>query len=188
MAQLFSNAVTMAHKIISAVVTRGDVVVDGTAGNGKDTLFLAQLVGEEGKVYAFDIQQEALERTKEKLIQANVLSRVKLIHSGHETMAHFIKSPVKAIMFNLGYLPGGDKKIITKPETTLEALKQSLTLLQKYGVVSLTVYTGHPGGLEEWLMLKNHLETLERSHYDVVLHRFLNRESHSPFHVTIQKL
>lgn len=188
MVQLYRNAVSIAHKVISTVVTNGDVVVDGTAGNGKDTLFLAQLVGEEGTVFAFDIQEEALERTKDKLIKAGLISRVKLIQSGHETMEYYVKSPVKAVIFNLGYLPGGDKTIITKPDTTLEALKQALKLLQLYGIVSLTVYTGHPGGSDEWMVLKNFLERLDRNHYDVLLNRFLNRESHSPFNVIIQKL
>lgn len=188
MEQLYHSAVAIAHKEISSVVKNGDVVIDGTAGNGKDTIFLAQLVGEEGLVYAFDIQQEALERTKEKLIEANLISRVKLIHSGHENMEHYVKSPVKAVMFNLGYLPGGNKNIITKPQTTLEALRQSLKLLQRYGIVSLTVYTGHPGGFEEWLALKSFLEKLDRNHYDVLLQRFLNREPQSPFNVIIQKL
>ncbi|WP_227766030.1 tRNA (mnm(5)s(2)U34)-methyltransferase [Zhaonella formicivorans] len=188
MFRLFRNAVELAHQIIGNILVPGDRAVDATAGNGKDTLFLAELVGEKGKVFAFDIQEEALLRTKAKLEEANLLSRVELIQSGHETIKNFVPLPVKAVMFNLGYLPGGNKAIITKPETTIAALQQSLTLLLPLGIISLTVYTGHPGGNEEWHSIRDFLQALPQDKYDVVIHYFLNRKETYPFTVTIQSL
>lgn len=188
MTGLFDNAVAIAHHLASTLLQPGEIAVDATAGNGNDTVFLAALVGACGKVYAFDIQAEALQRTQEKLRESRLASQVQLIHDGHQHLKKYIKEPVAVVLFNLGYLPGGCKQLVTKPTTTLQALEQAVCLLKISGIVCLTVYTGHPGGYEEWETVANYLKTLPQEHYSIVLHRFVNRSPNYPFTVSIQKL
>ena len=107
----------MAHAFLSEVITKEDIVVDATMGNGYDTLFLAQLAK---KVYAFDIQEQAIKQTAKRLAEAKV-DNVELLLTGHENVGQYIKS-TKAAIFNLGYLPSADKSVITQPHTTIQAL------------------------------------------------------------------
>ena len=111
------------------VINKGDIVVDATMGNGYDTKYLAEKVGEEGFVYSFDIQETALKSTKKRLDKENLSDRVKLILDGHENMDKYVEGEVSCVLFNLGYLPRADHNIITKPETTIKAIKHSLNLL-----------------------------------------------------------
>lgn len=147
------SLVEQAHAFIEAVVEQGDTVIDATVGNGHDTLFLARLVGGPGKVFGFDIQQEALDSAWQRLEEAGETAQVSLYHAGHEVMALVIpsgyQSRVKAVMFNLGYLPGSDKMKITRESTTLAALQSALAYLAPGGRISVLAYTGHPGGREE---------------------------------------
>ena len=120
--------------------------MDATAGGGRDTLFMAGLVGSTGRVFAFDIQPEAL-ANRIPLEESGLIDRVTLLLVGHEQMAAFVSVPVAAVIFNLGYLPGGDKNIVTRPETTLEAL-QALALLRPEGGYAVA-YPGHEAGAIE---------------------------------------
>jgi hypothetical protein len=142
----------IAHEELSRVVQLGDRVVDATVGNGHDTQFLAELVGPQGRVAGFDIQPEALHATGLRLEDAGCRGPVDLFELGHEQMAKVLKEwrgTVRAVVFNLGYLPGGDHSVITKTETTLIALDAALELLSDTGVLSVMLYHGHPGGAEE---------------------------------------
>lgn len=147
-----SRATDLAHEWIRARLPTGGIAIDATAGNGYDTAFLAQCVGSTGRVFAFDIQSSALNATREKLHVANLLTQVELIHAGHETMASHLaiwSGRIHAVMFNLGYLPGGDHTIITQPGTTQCAINQALALLHPEGIVTVMLYPHHPGGGEE---------------------------------------
>lgn len=145
--------VQQAHSALSQILVAGDIAIDATVGNGHDTLFLARAVGEGGKVYGFDIQEAALDTVYRRLQEEGLAGRVSLYHAGHEAMAvvlpESVQGRVKAVMFNLGYLPGGDKQRTTAIHTTLAALEQARTLLAPGGAVSVLAYTGHPGGREE---------------------------------------
>jgi SAM-dependent methyltransferase len=141
--------VPLSHLLLSNFVRDGQHAVDATCGNGHDTLLLARLVGESGHAWGFDIQQQALAETGRRLADAGLDNRVTLLHTGHEELAQHVAVPVQAVLFNLGYLPGGDRSIITRPETTLNALEQGLQLLAPGGVVMVTVYPGHNGGSDE---------------------------------------
>lgn len=147
------SLVQQAHRVVAEVLHTGDIAIDATVGNGHDTLFLATQVGSAGKVYGFDIQQQALDSAWQRLEQAGQTAPVSLYHAGHEVMAMLLPESVagrvKAVMFNLGYLPGGDKQRTTSTSTTLAALQAALSLLAPGGVISLLAYTGHPGGREE---------------------------------------
>ena len=143
----------LAHELLAPCIRPGEIAIDATAGNGHDTLFLAQQVGPGGTVHAFDIQEEALAATRERLIRAGCASRVVLHHTGHEhllgALPGELRGRVAAITFNLGYLPGSDHQTITHSENTLAALRQALALLRPGGVLSVLAYRGHQGGQEE---------------------------------------
>ena len=143
----------LAHQQVAAVAATGDEVVDATAGNGHDTLELARLVGETGRVYAFDIQQAAIDQTRRRLSRYGLLQRVTLQLCGHEHMLERLppgsRGNIAAVMFNLGYLPGGDKKRITRAATTIRGMEQATRCLRPGGVLTVIAYPGHPGGSEE---------------------------------------
>lgn len=181
------KALTFSHLLVGRAAKPGDLAVDATAGNGQDTVFLAGLVGEKGQVFSFDIQDQAIAKTKENLIKNGLLDRVQLVKDGHENITAYVKDKVSGVMFNLGYLPGSDHQIITRPQTTIEALKKALNLLVPNGLVTLVIYTGHPGGEREWLELEKYLYSLNPLDYQILLYRFLNKKN-SPFLVAIEKL
>ncbi|MGM0595230.1 MAG: class I SAM-dependent methyltransferase, partial [Pseudomonadota bacterium] len=148
-----SPLVQQVHQALAERLADGDCVVDATVGNGHDTLFLARCVGESGSVYGLDIQQTALASADRRLCAAGLAQRVSLYHAGHEAMAlalpATLQGRLKAVVFNLGYLPGGDKSRTTGSRTTLAALEQAREWLGSGGVISVLAYTGHPGGREE---------------------------------------
>jgi predicted methyltransferase len=142
--------IELAHEAVRAGLKPGDVAVDATAGNGHDTLLLVELVGPTGRVFAFDVQPDALARTAARLGGA---SNVVLLKRDHAEMGAAIPvehhGRIGAVMFNLGYLPGGDHALITRTASTLSALSAALELLRPDGVLTVLAYTGHPGGAEE---------------------------------------
>ena len=165
----------------------GSVAVDATLGNGHDTLFLCDAVGESGRVFGFDIQPLALERTKERLNDAGLAHRAQLILAGHERMADYIEAEsVEVILFNLGYLPNGDHGVVTKAETTVAALKAGLNLLKVGGTVFIAVYWGHPGGKEEKKAVSDFAASLPSDLYDTAAISFPNKNK-APLALIIQK-
>jgi len=185
-ASILTRATSINHDFISRLVKPGDKVVDATVGNGHDTLFLANLVGDTGKVYGFDIQEKAFEKAKNLLSEHNLADRVSFILDGHENMGKYINHPVKAIMFNLGYLPGGEHGIITKEETTIAALKKSLSLLATDGILSVVIYSGHQGGAEEKQAVENFFKGIPKNELHVVKINHLNRQESSPYIILAQ--
>lgn len=166
-----SSLVQQVHTALAAILREGDVVIDATVGNGHDTLFLALAVGESGTVYGFDIQQQALDIAYARLEEARLERRASFYQAGHEAMAvvlpQSLAGRLKAVVFNLGYLPGGDKVRTTAPLTTLAALEQAREWLAPGGVISVLAYTGHPGGREEAETVKDWAHTLAPDYYKV---------------------
>ncbi|GGK29329.1 rRNA methyltransferase [Caldalkalibacillus thermarum] len=178
------------HTLIEQVAGPGDLVVDATMGNGHDTLFLARLVGSTGKVLAYDVQQEALENTRKRLKEAHCLSQVQLLHKGHETVEEELNchdQPLSAAMFNLGYLPGSDKTVVTKPETTLTALHTLARYLKPGGLITLVIYSGHAEGKLERDILLAELGQWDQKQYHVLKYQFINQQNNPPFLVAIEK-
>jgi len=142
-----------AHKIILQQLKPGDIAIDATVGNGHDTLFLAQQVGCKGKVFGFDIQQQAIDSTQEKLNNESKFNHIELFQTSHSNLAQYIPAKyhgnINVFMFNLGYLPGSDKSIITQTESTLSALNQAIDLLAQPGLITIAAYPGHSGGDSE---------------------------------------
>jgi predicted methyltransferase len=185
---IIKNGLEISHKLINKIVKEGDIVIDATAGNGNDTVFLAEIVGEKGKVYSFDIQETALKNTKKKLKKLNLLERVELIHDGHENIDKYITSKVNAVMFNLGYLPGGDHKIQTRAETTITAVEKSLNILVEYGIIVLVIYHGGDSGFKEKEAVIKYLKALDSNKYVVLLFNHINQANYPPIAVCIEKL
>lgn len=150
---ILNNILNLAKVITGEACGSGSVVVDATLGNGYDTLFLSNIVGEKGHVYSFDVQKEALGNSLKRLEAENAVNNYTLIHDGHQNMAKYIRpehqGKVAAVMFNLGYLPGSDKSVVTRSETTMQAVNAALDLLAPGGVIAIAVYTGQAGGIAE---------------------------------------
>jgi len=157
-----TRIVDWSHLLAREILEPADLAVDLTAGKGRDTCMLAEAVGSTGRVVAFDIQLEALAAARQNLAVTGCLvtdrpadqllpaaAGVYLVHACHTALEHLVRGPVKVVMANLGYLPGGDQEIVTSAETTVAALEQALRLLTKGGRLLVTVYPGHPGGAQE---------------------------------------
>lgn len=189
----FLSVLSMAHKWIAERTAPGDTVIDATAGGGVDTLALAQLVGPKGTVYAFDIQQEALDRTRERLLSSagqDNLPAVKLVLENHAHMAEAIDSrhagQTAAVMFNLGYLPGGDQSVITEPASTIAALHAAIAVLRPGGIVTCVLYPGHPGGEAEAEAVEAWAAQLPQSVAQAVTYRQPQRPA-APYLVAVEK-
>ncbi len=151
----------IAHHRLEQILCPGDVAIDATLGNGHDALFLAQRVGEQGSVYGFDIQVQAIAATQARLAQYPQ-HKVTLFNVCHAQMLRLLpeslKGQIKAVMFNLGYLPGGDKTLITQSHTTLAALNAAGKFLAERGMMTVLAYPGHQGGDQEVQALSDWLE------------------------------
>lgn len=181
-----NKSVNIARIFISQKIKEGDVVVDATAGNGHDTLFLAQAVGKAGKVYSFDIQRQAINRTNE-LLSDNGVRNVALIQDGHEHLDRYISGNVKVIVFNLGYLPGSDKNISTSEKSTIAAIKKGLLLLDPGGAIFLVVYYGQPTGPREKNAVLEFSKELDQQQYNVSYLEFINQANDPPSLLSIEK-
>ncbi|MBE5800572.1 MAG: methyltransferase domain-containing protein [Clostridiales bacterium] len=181
------NARHLAADYMMRTIREGDTVVDATMGNGKDTLFLCELVGESGHVYAFDVQAEAVERTRERVKEAGFEARTTLLLAGHETMKEYVPSGVRAVMFNLGWLPGAEHAVTTKTDTTLSAVGAALELIAPGGIVTVCVYPGHDEGTRELEALRTYVSGLNVRTFNVLYHSFVNASSQTPQLFLIQK-
>ncbi|MBF0778103.1 tRNA (mnm(5)s(2)U34)-methyltransferase [Streptococcus cuniculi] len=173
----------MAHQFLAEVVTKEDVVVDATMGNGHDTLFLAQRAK---KVVAFDIQEQALEKTRQRLQEAG-LANVELLLVGHEQLDRYV-TDVKAGIFNLGYLPSADKSVITQPKTTLLALEKLCRQLVLGGRIAMMIYYGHEGGEIERDAVLDFVSRLSQREFTATIYRTLNQVNRPPFLVMLEKI
>lgn len=165
------------------------VAIDATMGNGNDTLFLTKLLGAKGKIYAFDIQNQAIEKTKKLLEENNFIGteNVNLILDSHGNIGNYVKEEIDIAMFNLGYLPGGDHKVVTNGEITLKALKYILSLLKKSGIISLIIYYGHEGGKEEKDCIISFTNSLDSRNYRVLRCDYTNQGNNPPIVLFIEK-
>ncbi|MBE2906411.1 MULTISPECIES: tRNA (mnm(5)s(2)U34)-methyltransferase [Anoxybacillus] len=180
-----------ARSLIDLAVKEGDIVVDATVGNGHDTLYLAERVGEYGHVFGFDIQAQAIENTTKRLHEHHIETRVTLVQASHaELDAHIppeYKGRITGAMFNLGYLPGGDKQIVTKPNSTIAAIEQLLDIMAPEGIIVLVIYHGHPEGAIERDALLQYVSTIDQQRAHVIRYEFMNQINHPPFIVAIEK-
>lgn len=180
-----------ARKLIELTVTEGCIAVDATAGNGHDTLMLANLVGDNGHVFAFDIQESAIENTRSRLKENKVDPRVTLVNQSHDNIESSIPlhfhGKITGAIFNLGYLPGGDKEIVTRPDSTIDAIEQLLEMMAPEGIIILVVYHGHEEGAFERDELLKYTAEIDQKKAHVLTYRFTNQVNNPPFIVAIEK-
>ena len=173
-------------RLLEKHIVSGGTAVDFTMGNGHDTLWLSRAVGPEGKVYAFDIQRQALEKTEELLKKEGAFENVRLILDSHANAEQYVKEPVCAGMFNLGWLPGGDKSVTTRLESTMTALRAAVSLLAPDGAILLAVYPGHEEGRKEGEAVEQYLSSLNRREICCSKFEIVNSPT-SPFFFLIEK-
>ncbi|EOW9528129.1 class I SAM-dependent methyltransferase [Bacillus cytotoxicus] len=180
-----------ARTLLQTAVKEGDYAVDATLGNGHDTCFLAEIVGENGKVFGFDIQKEAIENSAARLKEKGLEERTVLIHNSHDTLLSVLpaeaKEKVTGAIFNLGYLPGGDKHIVTKSNSTIAAIEQLLEIMAPEGIIVLVIYHGHPEGKIERDAVLQFAESLDQKQAHVLRYGFINQQNNPPFIVAIEK-
>lgn len=178
----------LAQLMLAQTLKAGDWAIDATVGNGHDTVWLAQRVGPEGRVFGFDVQREALAVAAERV---RGHSQVTLIHAGHEWMRERLppeaEGRIAAVMFNLGYLPGAAKDVITRTETTLAALEQALNWLSAGGIVTVAVYPGHAGGDGEADAVRNWARGLPGA-FAASAHSRINARTAAPELVVIERV
>lgn len=190
----FLSVLSFAHKVVSERVQLGDVAIDATIGTGTDTLFLAKTTGPKGHVYGFDIQEEALTLTRQRIDQhvQPTISPVTLLLRSHAYMKEAISTnhhgKVAAIMFNLGYLPStaSNKEIITMTDSTIDALQGGLELLRPGGIITIVLYPGHPGGDTESVAVKEWASQIPQSLAQSIIYQQLQR-SDAPFTIALEK-
>lgn len=180
-----------ARQLLVQAVGAGDIAVDGTLGNGHDTKFLAELVGETGMVFGFDIQAEAIAATTTRLQESSLKERVTLYHQGHEHILYCIPphyhGQIRGAIFNLGYLPGGDKSIVTTANTTMAAVEQLLDMMAPEGIIVLVIYHGHEEGARERDELLQYVKHLDQQRAHVLQYQFINQVNNPPFIIAIEK-
>lgn len=166
-------------------IKEGDIVVDFTMGNGHDTEFLSKTVGEGGHVYAFDIQPSAVESTRKNLEAAGCPKNYTLICDSHHNVKKYVNCKIRGGMFNLGWLPGGDKSITTMRETTMPAIQAAIDLLDTDAILNIAVYPGHPEGDAEGKMIEEYLSSLSRFKVCATKVKIVNSET-SPYFFMIE--
>ncbi len=172
------NISDLSHYIIKDFVENKGVAIDGTLGNGYDTDFLSSLFN---KVYAFDIQKEACEN------YINNKGNVNIINDSHHLFKVYVNEKVDCIMYNLGFLPGGNKEITTLHKTSLESIKVGLDILNSGGIMTICIYRGHDEGKIEETCILEYLKTLPKNEFGVMVQSYLNRQYNSPLLVVIEK-
>lgn len=183
------TAMRYSHLLLKEILQPGDSALDATMGNGNDTALLAELVGTNGHVYGFDLQALAVENTKKRLAEKELLAQSQLYLKGHETIDQTLAEDVQltAAIFNLGYLPKSDKNIITLPETTEIALTSCLRRLKSKGRLIIVAYYGHPGGPEELATVENFCENLPQEQFNVLKYQFINQKNSPPILFCVEK-
>jgi predicted methyltransferase len=180
------------HEFIKGEIHSGALVVDATVGNGHDTCFLAEVVAEQGHVYGFDIQQQAITSTTQRLEKLGLAKRVSLFQLSHhrcnEVLPSQLYGKISLIVFNLGYLPHGDKTITTNAQTTCAAVDVLIEMLAHNGVISLVAYRGHPGGEEEYQSIMKQVCVLSAQHYAVQSEISDENRCDSPVWIVIRRL
>lgn len=190
----FHPHLALAHSSWKSIVTSGDTIIDATCGNGHDALFLAQLLFQEdnkGTLFAFDIQPEAIEATRKRLetgFQGNLPKNICFITGCHSSFPQEVApNSVKLIVYNLGYLPGGDKSKTTMLETTSLSINKACDLITKGGLISITFYPGHPEGQKEETIILEEIAKLDPQKWNCCHHRWINRKQ-SPTLLLIQSI
>jgi SAM-dependent methyltransferase len=189
---LFQSHLDLAKQYWTQLIHPGDSVIDATCGNGHDTLFLAErvLTPEMGIVYSMDIQEAAIEKARQKIVNSlpvDLQSRVRFILGSHCTFPkEILPLSVALLVYNLGYLPGGSKTLTTELSSTMQSIQAALPLIKEGGAISITCYPGHSEGKKEEAALLAYAENLDKKMWSCCFHQWINRRE-APSLMMIQK-
>ena len=190
----YSQITEWCHTVIASTASKEGFYIDATMGKGNDTLFFCEFAGVRGRVLAFDIQEEALAATEERLVKSGYVpgrteaSRIRLVLDGHEHMDRYAEDEtVDVVCFNFGYLPGGDHRIATRPETSILAIEKGLRILKHGGMMSLCIYSGGDTGFEEKDRILDYLKKIPSGEYTVIVNEYYNRGNHPPMPVFVYR-
>jgi len=181
------NALGLSHTYAKKAIKPGDTVVDATCGKGRDTLLLADLAGEDGHVYAFDIQEKSIKITKD-LLKEKGYDNTSFYCENHAAMDKFVPTGISCVMFNLGYLPGTDHKLQTKGETTVSAIANAMLLLKKNGIITIVIYQGGDTGFRERDMVLGFCKSIDQKTFTVEKTSFENQKNNPPIFICIEKI
>lgn len=185
--ELFNNVNSIFRVVASEKIRQGATVVDGTVGNGNDIEYMLGIIGESGFAYGFDIQKIAIENTEKRLSEKGFNKNYKIINDGHENIRKYIDEKIDFAVYNLGYLPKGDHKLITKAKSTIKSIESVLELLSEYGCVIISAYVGHKGGMEEYDSILQFSESLNQKEFNVLKLEFTNQINTPPKMILIEK-
>lgn len=176
------------HDFLKNWLKEGSVFIDATVGNGHDIEFLCKGVGETGKVIGFDIQEIAIQNTTDRLEKAGLVERCQLILDGHQNILQYVQEEsVNGIVFNFGYLPGGDHSLHTKGTTSIEAIKSGLEALKSGGIMTMCIYSGQDSGFEEKDAILEYLKEIDQKRFVIIKSEFYNRPNNPPIPIFIIK-
>ena len=179
------KVLAFSKKLLKEVIDKNSIVVDATAGNGNDTLFLAKTPAK--KVFAFDVQNKAITNTNDLLEKNNFADKCEVILDSHENFDKYIEENIQAVVFNLGYLPNADHTITTQAETTLNTINKFFTRLNVGGRIVIVVYWGHENGKVEKDALLKELSQLDQKEIEVLVYQFINQKNNAPFIIALEK-
>ena len=180
------NALGLSHQFMAAHIREGAFCIDATAGKGRDTLFLCRLVGESGRVLALDIQPDAVAQTRDLLTQEGVAHRAEVVETCHSRIGEYAApDSVDGVMFNFGWLPGGDHNTFSHADTSVAAVKAALDLLRVGGVMTLCLYYGRQNGTAERDAILAFLPTIDHRRFTVIRGDFANRIGDVPIPIFI---
>lgn len=183
----FSGALKMVHQLLLMRLPQARCIVDATAGNGKDTLFLATHSVTGARIWAFDIQEQAIINSKQLLLDNHCHNKVEYILDSHCNMDLYISDQVDIVTFNLGYLPGGNHSITTTGQTTVQALNKSIQLLRVNGIITVVAYPGYATGKEENNQVLKYVSSLPQSVFNVGCWQMLNQTNEPPVLYIVEK-
>ncbi|MFV0420875.1 class I SAM-dependent methyltransferase [Oleidesulfovibrio sp.] len=184
------SIIEFTHSLLKRVLQAGDIALDATTGNGHDTMFLAACVGPQGHVYGFDVQQQAVENTAQRLQDNGAEGYCTLFHCGHEEVARRVpdmQGRLSCAMFNLGYLPGSDKSVVTRHTTTIAALESLKDMLKPGGLITLHLYAGHAGGDAEAQAVEEYCNVLPWPEWRVLRYDFANKQKNRETLLVLEK-
>lgn len=186
MSDKLNNALQFNQLLLTTFIKPGDHVLDATCGNGKDTLVIAKLVDNLGFVYAFDIQEIAIESTRVLLEENGLRNRVELIFDSHENIEKYIDKKLDFVIFNLGYLPEGDKNIKTSMDSTIKGIEKALDFMKSGAILLITCYRGHDGGLDEYKCVKDFAGKLDQKMFNSFEFHHINQKNYPPVTIGIE--
>lgn len=191
--QVLSNSIQVVHCLLKEVLSDAQIIVDATAGNGYDTLFLAQNASSKAHIYAFDIQKKAIMNAKERILNNEhslkvPLDKIQFICDSHEKIDEYVQNPIDVIIFNLGYLPGGSHEFTTKNEITMRTIKKCVSKLKINGHLAIVMYPGHQEGLKEYQAIELWTKNLAKNLFTVGWYKMINHNLNAPTLCWIEKV